>query len=197
MTRFSRLYLQTFILPAMVHAVSSACASQAVPGNAAEGRLPKFEIFILQPGYRGPFVAIYADTNGITPAWRGDTGIYHVPATGVVRIAHAEPPRSTKVAHVFSDAPDKWIGNYRTCADMRVYVPDGDPRVCWLDFWAGGTGVADHVVALITDWGSIPEAFHRTTVVYDSVLHGGTGKVIRKWEEPPDLNRRTPAPRVQ
>jgi hypothetical protein len=185
------------MLLAACAAASSACVPQAAPGNAVEGRLPKFEIFVLQPGYRGPFVAIYADTNGITPSWRGDTGIYHVPATGVVRIAHAEPPRSTKVAHVFSDAPGKWIGNYPTCADMRVYVPDADPHVCWLDFSYGGTGVPDHIVAVITDWGGIPDAFHRTTIVYDSVLHRGTGKIVREWKDPPDLHRRMPAARVQ
>jgi hypothetical protein len=73
---------------------------------------------------------------------------------------------------------------------MRVHETDARPGVCWLDFSIGGTGIPNHIVAVITAWSEIPENFQRTTFVYDSVLFGGKGKATQKWREPPDLAKR-------
>jgi hypothetical protein len=69
---------------------------------------------------------------------------------------------------------------------MRLHVNAADkvPRVCWLDYFAGGTRTPDHIVAIVTDWAGIPDNYDRTTFVYDSVLHQGRGTAIKKWEEP-------------
>lgn len=75
---------------------------------------------------------------------------------------------------------------------MRVWVTDSLPRICWLDYSVGGTGIPSHVVAVVTDWVGIPANFNRTTFVYDSVLHKGKGLAIQKWTEPPELRRRHP-----
>jgi len=200
MSRFLRLCTKPCVLVVALAATTSACAAQSPRVDSAGGRVPGFEIFVHQPGYRGPFIAIYDQTGGVAPEWRGDTGIYQVPSDGVLRIAHPEPPRSTKAVHVFANAPHTWIGSYPTCADMRVHVLDGEPRVCWLDFSVGGTGMPDHIVAVVTDWGGIPVNFHRTTVLYDSVVYkaaGRRGSIVREWEEPPDLGQRGPPTRVQ
>jgi len=73
---------------------------------------------------------------------------------------------------------------------MRVHVSDTITSICWLDYSIGGTGVPRHVVAVVTNWSSIPANFNRTSFVYDSVLYKGPGTTIRKWEEPPELLRR-------
>ena len=146
---------------------------------------------MLPSGYRGPFIAIYGQHDGAQPQWIADTAKFLVPKNGILKIVFDEPPHSTTVSHVFADSPDKWLGNVPTCADMRAYVTDTIPRVCWMDYWFGGTGIAAHIVAVVTDWDGIPKNFERTSFVYDSLLRNGDGKTIRKWEEPPELRRRS------
>jgi hypothetical protein len=148
------------------------------------------EIFVLPAGYRGPFLAIYDQDSAEQPTWQGDTAVYNVPPSGVVRIGSPEPQSGTRTSHVFANRPGERIPNYPTCADMRAQVPDSRLAVCWLDFSIRPTGTPDHVVAVVTDWIGIPANFERTTVVYDSVLLGGHGIGVRGWEEPRDLKRR-------
>jgi len=145
---------------------------------------------VLPKGYRGPFVAIYGQREGTLPRWLGDTAEYLVPNDGILKISLAEPPHSTKVSHVFADKPNVTLRNIPTCADMRAHVSDTIPSICWLDYSFGGTGIPEHIVAVVTDWAGIPANFNRTSFVYDSVLHKGDGKTIQKWTEPPELTRK-------
>lgn len=82
------------------------------------------------------------------------------------------------------------LRSYPTCSDMRVAVADSSSAVCWLDFQGGGTGIPNHIAAVVTKRERIPLNFERTTVVYDSVLFGAKGHFRRKWEEPRDLKRK-------
>lgn len=75
--------------------------------------------------------------------------------------------------------------------------PDVNAMTCFSLLYPRTCMLLAACAAVITDWGGIPDAFRRTTIVYDSVLHRGTGKIVREWKEPPDLNRRMPAARVQ
>jgi hypothetical protein len=154
------------------------------------------EIFVVPQAYRGPFIAIFGQQAGAFPEWRGDTAVYRVPDNGILRVALPEPPHSTKAVLVFANAPNNWIGNYPTCADMRVYVTDDRPRVCWLDYSVGGTGIPDHIVAVVTDWTGIPDQFNRTSFVYDSAVLGRK-KANRHWEEPRDLPRQRPVRKTE
>ena len=151
---------------------------------------PTQEVFILPAGYRGPFIAIYDQPNGQSPEWRGDSAIFAVPKNGVIRIKSVEPGMRTKTSHVFEGRPSSTMDAYPTCADMRVHPIDSLPAVCWLDFQMLGTGIPNHIVAVITDWAGIPENFERTTALYDSVLFGGKGLAAKKWEDPPDFKRK-------
>jgi hypothetical protein len=178
-------------------ATVAGCAGRPSAEPVHVAKVPQREIFVLATGYRGPFLAVFAQPDGVMPEWRGDTAVYRVPPTGILKIALPEPPNSTKTSHVFADNRSAFIGNYPTCADMRVHVADALPRICWLDFWAGGTGIPDHIVAVVTDWNGIPANFNRTTFVYDSVLHGGRGMARREWTEPRDLSRRPPIRRTE
>lgn len=166
------------------------CASQAGTTGGESKRTPALEIFFLPKDYRGPFIAVYGQRGGVVPRWTGDTAVYLVPKDGILKISLEEPPRSTKVSHVFADKPKVTLRNIPTCADMRVRVADSIPSICWLDYSVGGTGIPNHVVAVVTDWIGIPTNFNRTTFVYDSVLFNGSGKATQKWEEPPELRRR-------
>jgi hypothetical protein len=170
--------------------LAAACLIALGATDHQLSKIPAKELFVLPSGYRGPFIAIYGDTLGVEPRWRADTAVFAVPANGILRIKFEEPPHSTKTSHVFADAPDKWIGNVPTCADMRAYITDTIPRICWLDYSFGGTGIPSHIVAVVTDWVGIPKNFERTSFVYDSVLYRGPGTTVRKWTEPPELVRK-------
>jgi hypothetical protein len=160
-------------------------------GAAVSGRIERFggrhDRFVLPAGYSGPFIAIYDQPNGVTPSRHGDTAIYIIPMSGVLRIAAEEPPHYTKVSFAFPNS-SAVLQQFATCADMREYRHDGATKVCWLDFAMGGTGIPDHIIAVITDWNHIPDNFNRSTFVYDSVLFGGKGKARQNWEEPRSLN---------
>ena len=172
------------------------CANPSISAEQHPG-VPSKEIFVLPAGYRGPFIAVYAQANTAQPYWRGDTAVYNVPASGVVRLPYGEPPHTTKTSHVFANEPLRSLDNYPTCEDMRLRVADPAPRVCWFGFSAGGTGIPDHIVAVVTDWLGIPSNFNRTSFVYDSVLFQGKGKVNTKWEEPPEILKRRPTKGTQ
>ena len=178
-----------FALFAVVSATTGCPAPTRSEAERRE-RTPVQEIFVLPDGYRGPFIAIYAQRGGAVPSWRGDTAYYNVPTNGILRISLNEPGDS-KTSHVFSGRPTELLGNYPTCADMRIYVRDEEPRVCWLDYSVGGSLIPNHIVAVITDWRGIPEDFTRTGLVYDSVLNAGKGNWVRKWEEPRELRQQS------
>jgi len=184
--------------PAHCFLVLSAVALPSCAGRATQSAsvdhpaVAALERFLIPKNYRGPFVAIYEQPSGVRPQWRGDTAIFLVPSNGIIRILSAEPPPSTRTSIVFKDSPNVRLQNFPTCADQRLYLVDSKPRVCWLDYQVLGTGIPRHIVAVITDWAGIPKNYERTSFVYDSVLHRGRGSTIRKWEEPPELLRRTP-----
>ena len=160
-------------------------------GNAAsvseDKTSPTREVFVLPPNYRGPFIAIYGQRDALPPRWHVDTAVFSVSKSGVVRIGYPEPEAGTHTVHVFFDKPAESLGNYPTCADMRVHVKDTRVAVCWLDYQVHRQDTPAHIVAVITDWQGIPANFERTATLYDSVLFGGKGIALRKWEEPRDL----------
>jgi hypothetical protein len=175
--------------------MASGCAAPPHRADGPAGGVPVFETFIVADGYRGPLLTIYSQPGGASPSWKADTAVYPMPSNGILRIVGAEPPNSTKTAYVFASRPTEWIGNYPTCADMRVNVHDTKPQVCWLDYSIGGTGVPGHTVAILTDWAGIPANFNRTTFVYDSVLFNGKGRGRQIWTEPKDIEKRRPPPK--
>ena len=166
-------------------------SSRAIPLRGVEfDQIPTKEVFVLAPRHRGPFIAIYDQADGAEPSWRGDTAVFRVPTNGVLRIRYPEPPTSTRTSHVFVDRPAVLLPNYPTCADMRAAVTASGTAICWLDFSIHLERTPDHVVAVVTDWADIPRNFERAAFVYDSVLLGGKGLGIRKWEDPPDMPRK-------
>lgn len=169
--------LGCFMLAALAPAMTRSYARTTA-------RSSESELFILPRNYKGPFIAIYGQPGGQVAEYRHDTAVYQVPASGVVRIGAEEPARSTAVFFAFVDSQDVVLPSFATCADMREKYPGTGSGACWLDFAGGGTGVPDHVVAVVTDWNHLPECFNRTTLVYDSVLFDGKGRALRKWEEP-------------
>ncbi len=176
-----------------VFGLGAICLSGCGPPARREenvNRVPKVEVFVLPTGYRGPFMALYSQPAGYEPVRRGDTAFYQVPVTGIVRIAHDPPPRSTSTFHVFENAPAKMLRSYPTCADMRVHLSGSEATFCWLDYWVGGTGVPYHIAGVVSDWGTLPANFERTSFVYDSVLHKGGGRHVRKWSEPAEVVKR-------
>jgi hypothetical protein len=142
------------------------------------------ELFVLPDSYEGPFIAIYDQPGGVSPQWASSTAVYRVPSSGVVRISTSEPPKATRTAFAFASGKRMRLSSYSTCADMREAVADSSSGVCWLDFQGGGTGIPDHMAAVVSTWERIPFNFERTTSVYDSVLFGAKGHFSRKWEEP-------------
>jgi hypothetical protein len=181
--------MMTRLLLLVAAAATMACQLR---GASADGvaKVPSRELFVLPESYEGPFIAIYDQRDAELPRWTGDTAVFAVPSNGIVRIAYPEPPRGTRTAFVFVGGKRMRLRNYPTCADMRVAVADSLSAVCWLDFQGGGTGIPDHIVAVVTKWERIPLNFERTTVVYDSVLFGAQGHFRQKWEEPRDLKRK-------
>lgn len=190
--------MKLLILLAVTGATNGVVAC-AQSGQGANGlsRVPRMEIFVLPTGYRGPFLAIYGQAQAPQPIWRGDTAFYDVPPGGVVRVPYPEPPRSTRTSHVFANEPKKTLGNYSTCEDMRVHLSDPTPGVCWFGHSVGGTGIPDHIVAVVTSWAEIPANFNRTSFVYDSVLFQGKRRMDIKWEEPPEILQRLQSQRTQ
>lgn len=193
MTAFHRLFNLSMAATICCALAAHGCMQNKTAVASQPHADPKLEIFVLPKDYRGPFLAIYGQSGGVLPRWRGDTAEYAVPSNGILKISLKEPPHSTKVSHVFSDKPGVTLRNIPTCADMRVHVAasDNQPSICWLDYSIGGTGTPSHVVAVVTDWAGIPINFNRTSFVYDSVLSNGSGKSIRKWTEPPELVRKS------
>ena len=175
----------------------SGCGRSRNSGGTEVHGVPKMEAFILPAGYRGPVIAIYGQGEGTLPEWRGDTAVYRVPQGGIVRTQLQEPPPSTYALHSFSDAPQAWLDNSAICARMRIKVADDRPRVCWLDYSRGGTGIPDHIVAVVTDWNGIPEQYNRTSFAYDSVLFGGGKAHLFIWTEPTELQKKRAQRRVQ
>lgn len=173
-----------------------ACRQGNVSEETDPTRVASREVFLLPKDYRGPFVAIYDQPNGVQPSWRGDTATFVVDPNGIVRIRSSEPPRTTRTSHSFVGAGDRVLPNYPTCADMRVHAIDNRVAVCWLDFSVKRPGTPDNVVAVITDWEDIPKNFERTTFVFDSVLLGGAGLGRRQWEEPRDMKRQRASSQV-
>lgn len=178
-------------LPFSVLTLSVVSCNVNKPARNGEPALkvPRLETFVLPKGYRGPFVAVYSQHDGQRPRWKGDTAVFSVGVTGVIRIPYPEPPASSRTSHVFADRPSHALRNYPTCADMRVDSKDALIAVCWLDFRVSLQNSPEHIVAVVTDWAGIPDNFERTTLVYDSVVFSGKGIGLRKWEEPPALKR--------
>ena len=164
-------------------AVVAACGPKAGGGHESTTRSAKAELFILPNGYTGPFIAIYDQSGGVVPRWHGDTAVYSTPSTGIVRIALPEPERGSPVLHVFAGDRSVPIKSYRTCEALALNVRDESPQVCWLDFAVVGTGIPNHVIAVVTDSASVARDFDRTTFVYDSVLLGGTGQGVPTWSD--------------
>lgn len=165
------------------------CTQKAKSANQ-QSRVPRMERFIFPAGYKGPFVAVYGQSDATEPTWNGDTAIFTVPPSGVVRIPYPEPPRSSRTSHFLANEPTRALDNYQTCEDMRVHVTDALPRVCWFGHTILGTGIPSHIVAVVTDWSGIPANFNRTSFVYDSVLFQGKNHMYLKWEEPPEILKR-------
>ena len=147
--------------------------------DGAVQRLTKAEIFVTIEGYRGPLIAIYDQPGGIAPAWRGDTALYAVPPSGIVRIALAEPARGTRVFLVESGVAYRPVAIFGTCDEEPLVATADLPQACWLDFEVGGTGIPDHIVAVVTSALSLDADYYRTTFVYDSVVLGGNGGKAR------------------
>ncbi len=80
-----------------------ACARTSPRADEDASRIPVFEIFVLPDGYRGPLLTIYGQPGGAIPSWKADTAVYPMPSNGILRIAGAEPPHSTKTAYVFAN----------------------------------------------------------------------------------------------
>ncbi len=192
MTVFARPAVVSGMFVAALAGVSMGCASGSSSDGEKVQKVPEAELFLLPPGFRGPFIAIYGQGGGILPEWRGDTAVYRVPERGMLKITHPEPPRSTRVSHVFADRLHARLRNYPTCADMRVHVTDTLPHVCWLDYSVGGTGKPDHIVALITDWSAIPQHYNRAGFLLDSLGFGRWSPRSSPWSEPRDLRRHPP-----
>lgn len=181
----SQIVVLLFLVGGFVH-----CRQGAAPPVNRSLRVPAREVFLLPPGYLGPFIAIYGEKNAVEPRWSGDTAMFFVGPSGVIRIKYQEPSNATITSHAYVGSPSRVLPNYPTCADMRVHVTDQRVGICWLDFAVHLERTPDHVVAVITDWNSIPKNFERTTAVYDSVLLGGKGLGKRGWDEPRDLKRK-------
>lgn len=172
----------------------AACMPPSRDGSESP-RTPKVELFVLPAGYRGPLIAIYGQETGRQPQWRGDTAIYDVPTTGVVRTKLPQPDGLPPVLTAFADRPRNFLVAYGTCEEMRVVVTDTEPRVCGLGYERGGSGIPYHiVVGVITTWFEIPQHYNRTAFVYDSVLFHGRAPNAATWTEPSD---RRPKPRSQ
>lgn len=183
--------LRSFFLVCLILVLNGGCGRFAGQGSDGSARVPDHELFLLPRDYRGPVLAIYDQPHGQQPAWRGDTGIYGVPATGIVRVPHSEPPRATGVSVAFSHLPHTFLRYYQTCDVMRLHAPRDTVGYCSLDFWRGGTGVPDHVViGVVTDWDGIPQNYNRTAFVYDSVLFDRRNPRSFQWEEPREPNPR-------
>ena len=175
---------------AILVGMGSGCRQGAASPVAQMPRVPVHEVFVLPPAYTGPFIAIYGEMRGADPAWRGDTAIFQVPASGILRVRYSEPPSTTLSSHVYADQPGQPLRNYPTCADMWIHVPDKRKAVCWLDFTVGTTTDAEHIVAVIASRSNLPRMYEQTTSTYDFVVLGGKGLGKRRWVEPTDPSRR-------
>ncbi len=160
--------------------IVTGCAVAPTVRDGVVERRAEAEAFVTIAGYRGPLIAIYDQPGGISPAWRGDTAVYVVPASGIMRIAVAEPMRGTRVSLVESGASHRPIAIFGTCDEEPLVAAPDLTQACWLDFWVGGTGIPDHIVAVVTRASSLDADYYRATFVYDSVVHGGNGRAVRK-----------------
>jgi hypothetical protein len=175
---------------ALLAASFAGCRQGAAFPTSQKKDVPVREVFVLPPGYSGPFIAIYGQKGGAEPTWSGDTAMFKVPASGILRISYMEPPSTTLASHVYADRIRQPLTNYPTCADMWERVPDTRMGVCWLDFVVGTGSSPDHVIAVITNRNDLPREFERTTSVYDSVMLGGRGLGRREWVEPANSKRK-------
>lgn len=182
MTLFQHLLRVGYCIAAAAVLVAPTCDGQHT--TVGREKIGRHEKFLLPSKYEGPFIALYDQQDGLAAHWVGDTAVYAVPGSGIVKIKSAEPEHSSTTSFVFQDRRGTSIPNFTSCADMRSRSRTFEPRICWFDYWVGGTGVPDHIVAVVTNWTNIPPNFERTSIVYDSLLHKGTGKTIRKWAEP-------------
>ena len=146
---------------------------------------PRVELYMLSPRYQGPVLVIYDQPTGVGTLWHRDTAIYAVPSTGVVRVKASQPGRATAVTHVYGDAPNKALPYIGTCKASYQRLTDDRPIVCDTGFDASGTGIPDHIVAIISDRKRLPENFDRTIFVFDSVVWGGKGMFHQRWSDPP------------
>jgi|SRR5687768_3142160 len=153
-------------------------------GGCADSASFKREIFLLEPGYQGPFIAIYGQAGGLKPERRGREAIYRVPRTGVLRIDMSRPGSGIRTSHYYAEPTGRRLRNYHTCIEMRLLIDNDSAAVCWAEIQVGGTNIPYHLVATVTDRANLRKNYERTQVVLDSVLFKGSGRGKLPWREP-------------
>jgi hypothetical protein len=140
------------------------------------------ERFIIPDGYAGPVIAIYRQAGGQSPVMVGDTAVYTVPESGILRIAGAPPLPGSNVVFAFPDSPGA-LESIGPCSNHHLEPPPDDrTRACWHDFDVGGTNIPYHIVAVISDTRTIGVNYDRTMAVYDSVVFNRRGHATGTWK---------------
>ena len=97
--------LKTLILPAV--ALLVGCLVEQPP-----------ELYLIPKGYIGPVVVAFEQTDGVAPQIYGDTLVYEIPESGVLRTQAAYPRGILDVSYAFVDS-----------AGRRFPLPDDNPNV--------------------------------------------------------------------